>query len=71
MLTVEINQVDREVHEECVYGFAGNDPKPGPLVEFAVLQKTRSALRTVSEISISLPMEVPRVVSGPGISSPL
>lgn len=45
VFAVEINQVDREFHEKCVYGFAGNDPEPGPVVEPAMLQKTGSALR--------------------------
>lgn len=46
MLSVDVDQIDGEFHEERVHRFAGNDPKPGALVEAAVLEEAGSALRT-------------------------
>lgn len=46
VLTIQIDQVERKFHEECVDRFAGNDPEPGALIQLVVFEKTRPSLRT-------------------------
>jgi hypothetical protein len=46
MPAIQIDQVERELHEECVDRFARNDPEPGTFIQLVVFEKTCPSLRT-------------------------
>lgn len=44
LVPVQIDEINREPHSECVYGLTGNDPQSLPGTKFLAAEKTFSPL---------------------------
>ncbi len=80
LLLVEINEVDRELHEEGMNGFAGYDPQTLPRLQPLVFEQSDAALgagiggvRRVGKHGVAgeIANEDQVVIRGPSAASPL